>query len=73
MNEIMKTTDNKFEVMIMKKNRQWILCVCIVIFVIAAFMLLQGKKERKLEDGTLVLERIWLDDSLYQSRGQCMS
>lgn len=57
----------------MKKSKQWMICVFIVIFIIAAFVMLQGRREEKLKDGTLVLERIWLNDGLYQSRGQCMS
>ncbi len=53
----------------MKKNYQWIICLCLIVFIIAAFFLLEGKRKQKLEDGTFVLERTWNHDSLYQSRG----
>lgn len=53
----------------MKKNYQWIACLCLVIFIIAAFFLLEEKRKQKLQDGTFVLERTWNYDSLYQGRG----
>lgn len=57
----------------MKRKYQWMICAFLIIFVVAAFLLLIRQDDQKLENGSFVLERTWSDDSLYQSRGQCLS
>ncbi|MCI5623700.1 MULTISPECIES: hypothetical protein [Anaerostipes] len=56
----------------MKHNIQWFICIFLIVFVILALWILDGQKKDRLEDGTLVLERTWKDDGLYQGGRQCL-
>lgn len=57
----------------MKRKYQWMICAFLILFVIAAFLLLTRRDDQRLENGSFVLERTWNDDGLYQSRGQRLS
>lgn len=52
------------------RKYQWAACVVLILFLIAAVMLLTERHKQRSEDGTFVLERTWNNECLYQGRGE---
>ena len=47
------------------RKYQWILCGLFVLLAVALMFLLAGKQDKKMENGSFVLERTWNGEGLY--------